>query len=891
MAIPAALPPLPFNPTRVRSYVLRLPLFTRLVLLAIVVFWLLELQTIWGVVQWGSLTPSEIGIGSMYRLNTYPFIHVGFFHAFVNLLALTPLLERFEAEHGTLTAVALFLGPLSTFPAGIYILIEKFILHSNTAVVGASVWVFLLLGSEAIKTFKSNPYFSLGTAKIPTWTSPLFACALVSIFMPNTSFLGHLSAIIIGYLLGLGYLKVLVPPEKILRWIEGKLNLLGRLPHYVSVDQKTYGRYGVLPTATAAVGAVIRRLRSNPQFLFVRLPYILSLLCIIAGVVWLLLLPLDEYARRTYISENALLPGQVHAYFSGSEQNIFRGYKRELESLLNSGNQEGQEAKDSELTPVISDQIQSVLRAAGLKVATQKYEYTSSGITHEGQNVYAIIHAPRGDATEAIVLVAAWKTADGELNLNGVSLALTLARYFKRWSLWSKDIIFLFPPDSKSGTQAWIDAYHDMQPPSVQPLPLKSGALQGGLVIEYPFDHRFESLHIVYDGVNGQLPNLDLFNTVISIAGGQMGIGTSLQEMWEHDDSYQKRLQTILRGMVKQGFGHATGAHSSFIPYHIDAITLQTKGDGWQDEMALGRTVESLCRSLNNLLEHLHQSFFFYLLMHTNRFVSIGTYLPSAMLIAGNFTIMAIALWMRTGYYMHALATSTTKGEGPQDKKSPADQATNAETNGELNDSNPKELPSPGSVLERQLALPLTLVIGLHLLGLVPLFIFNNIHHKYYTTATYTCLGAGVILPLIVSALLNHGVSSPPTTQQYFLTKSFSLLLLGLFLSTLATLNFSLSFMVGLLCAPLSFVKRISPQTKAALRYPIAILGLLVLNVLSPPAVLIGACWYSGVTVETVLTQAAFGWNVWGMWTQVVVWCVWWPAWVVGCVLLGSSLL
>lgn len=26
------------------------------------------------------------------------------------------------------------------------------------------------------------------------------------------------------------------------------MNLLGRLPHYVSVDQKTYGRYGLLPT-------------------------------------------------------------------------------------------------------------------------------------------------------------------------------------------------------------------------------------------------------------------------------------------------------------------------------------------------------------------------------------------------------------------------------------------------------------------------------------------------------------------------------------------------------------------------------------------------------------------------------------------------------------------
>lgn len=50
---------------------------------------------------------------------------------------------------------------------------------------------------------------------------------------------------------GLGYLKFLSPPEKIMRWLEGKLNLLGRVPHYVSLDQKTYGRYGVLPTTNA----------------------------------------------------------------------------------------------------------------------------------------------------------------------------------------------------------------------------------------------------------------------------------------------------------------------------------------------------------------------------------------------------------------------------------------------------------------------------------------------------------------------------------------------------------------------------------------------------------------------------------------------------------------
>ena len=46
----------------------------------------------------------------VYRTNTFPLVHAGFFHAFMNILALTPLLERFEAEYGTLTTLALFLG-------------------------------------------------------------------------------------------------------------------------------------------------------------------------------------------------------------------------------------------------------------------------------------------------------------------------------------------------------------------------------------------------------------------------------------------------------------------------------------------------------------------------------------------------------------------------------------------------------------------------------------------------------------------------------------------------------------------------------------------------------------------------------------------------------------
>ena len=47
---------------------------------------------------------------TVYRLNTYPFIHKGFLHAFFSTIALIPLMERFEAEHGTLLTGAMFVG-------------------------------------------------------------------------------------------------------------------------------------------------------------------------------------------------------------------------------------------------------------------------------------------------------------------------------------------------------------------------------------------------------------------------------------------------------------------------------------------------------------------------------------------------------------------------------------------------------------------------------------------------------------------------------------------------------------------------------------------------------------------------------------------------------------
>jgi hypothetical protein len=52
-------------------------------------------------------------------LNTFPLLHVGFIHMFFNILALTPLLERFEAENGSLPTLLLFTGRSSLPPSSV----------------------------------------------------------------------------------------------------------------------------------------------------------------------------------------------------------------------------------------------------------------------------------------------------------------------------------------------------------------------------------------------------------------------------------------------------------------------------------------------------------------------------------------------------------------------------------------------------------------------------------------------------------------------------------------------------------------------------------------------------------------------------------------------------
>lgn len=57
-----------FNTVRARSYIFRLPLFTRAIIAAIVLLWLLGAPGVFNVQQWGSLIPDQMSFATGMRI-------------------------------------------------------------------------------------------------------------------------------------------------------------------------------------------------------------------------------------------------------------------------------------------------------------------------------------------------------------------------------------------------------------------------------------------------------------------------------------------------------------------------------------------------------------------------------------------------------------------------------------------------------------------------------------------------------------------------------------------------------------------------------------------------------------------------------------------------------
>ncbi|NWU70604.1 GPAA1 protein, partial [Pterocles burchelli] len=414
-----------------------------------------------------------------------------------------------------------------------------------------------------------------------------------------------------------------------------------------------------------------------------------------------------------------------------------------------------------------------------------------------GTNVYGILRAPRAASTEALVLTA--PCTEGPRNNQAVGLLLALAAYFRGQIYWAKDIIFLVNEHDLLGMEAWLEAYHDVNLTEIQSSgPLgRAGAIQAAVSLELSSDV-VTSLDVAVEGLNGQLPNLDLVNLFHAFCQ-KNGLLCTIQGKLPRPDgdslpAYARSLQTLLLMVLAQASGRPHGDHGLFLRYRIEAVTLRGINSFRQykyDMTTLGKTLEGMFRKLNNLLERLHQSYFFYLLPSLSRFVSIGLYMPA-------FGFIILVLILKISFWG---AGGPRRGQDPSPPLLPLPK-------------DPHRPHHPLPVISRQESRPGLLalvppVLICHAAGLA-LYFLPVLGQRVATQHFPVSEAEAVVLTLI--AIYVAGMALPHNTHRWGVTggsdqgwvtlKLVTLLYLALQLACLALLNFSLGFVLAATMVP-----------------------------------------------------------------------------------------
>ena len=376
----------------------------------------------------------------------------------------------------------------------------------------------------------------------------------------------------------------------------------------------------------------------------------LSWVSYIAGLIFLLVLAHPLYNAKTYFSENALLPGLVTSSYN--ENRAAMKYHTDLV-------EENQKYPGHAPFPWLVAQFKQL----GLEVYQQQFSltYPLANNSFTGTNVYAILRAPKASSTEALVLSAPHRPPNSPHQATdaGIAVLLSAAKFFRSQIYWAKDIIFLVTEHEFLGMQAWLEGYHGVSYGEgvlmADDLPARAGSIQAAVNLELASEFPTH-LNVKIEGLNGQLPNLDLVNLVNRLALRE-GMHQMFQGVEDHSrpdsyNGYMRSLRTMLNMMVSQATGVPSGNHGLFHRFGIEAVTLEgvtvkSRKRAPADFHTLGRIVEGTFRSLNNLLERFHQSFFFYILTSGSRYISIGLYMPMYGLLAGGFVFTAVGLWFR----------------------------------------------------------------------------------------------------------------------------------------------------------------------------------------------------------------------------------------------------
>ncbi|CAI8038880.1 Glycosylphosphatidylinositol anchor attachment 1 protein [Geodia barretti] len=305
----------------------------------------------------------------------------------------------------------------------------------------------------------------------------------------------------------------------------------------------------------------------------------LGILLYLCGLVYLGMLPRDEFNRRSFVDENALMVGLVRREFRDSQS--ISDYAEELADF--GVDQEG-----------LMVWLEASFSRIGLEVYSQNYSAVLPAVAGpqaasvSGRSVYGVLRAGRASSAESLVFSA----PSGEAaNTHGLAVMLSLAKYFKSKNYWAKDIIFLVTTGGEIGVQAWINSYmgNAVKGINAGPLPGRSGAIQAVINLEID-SPKIEYARIMIEGVNGILPNLDLVHVLTHLSEME-GIPSALHMGWEGVRSHGRyskpdlsdsahKLYTVASLMAHQAPGLPLAGHAPFLRHRIDSVTVRGVGSG-----------------------------------------------------------------------------------------------------------------------------------------------------------------------------------------------------------------------------------------------------------------------------------------------------------------------
>uniref|UniRef100_A0A2K5BY51 Glycosylphosphatidylinositol anchor attachment 1 n=1 Tax=Aotus nancymaae TaxID=37293 RepID=A0A2K5BY51_AOTNA len=313
----------------------------------------------------------------------------------------------------------------------------------------------------------------------------------------------------------------------------------------------------------------------------------LCVLSYLADIAWLLALAFPPLTQCTHMSENTM----GSAMFAGGDRAQafawdFAAHHRKLGAL-----------------PVAW--LEWTMRSVGLEVYTQFLSPRAAFPRH--QRVWHPA-GPCAASTESLVLTVPC----GSDSTN------------------TKDTTFLVTEHDLLGTEAWLEAYHDVNVTAV--------AIQATVTLELSSDV-VTSLDVAVEGLNRQLPNLDLLNLFQTFCE-KGDLLCTLQGKLQPQDytlSLDGPLQ-CLQILLLMVLGQASGSHGLFRCYGVEALTLRGISSFCQykyDLVVVGKALEGMLRKLNHLLERLHLSFFLYLLA-----------MPATSFLLLVLGLKALELWM-----------------------------------------------------------------------------------------------------------------------------------------------------------------------------------------------------------------------------------------------------